>query len=323
MPESNDRLGGQGKRSVKQTVGMAFAAALGIVALGLAVLGTTQKQVQIGLIVGAWAAIIALITIYGLRRRSVLADSPVEGREVELRHSFQLERERDAADRRRYELQLEVMLRREMERVLREELGALRADVAALRGDLVEKVHGQLQLERIETTRVIGSDLEALQKEVRRLALARDSLAETRATGGGAPTVGPGASASRATGGGAPTVGPGASASAPPAIARAPIEASLAATQASSDTTLLPRVESGPVTPPSSPERSALDPFAGLPQLGRFDDIEPPRPVTPTTPAPAPVVTPPEPPSAPEPGYVGRRRRGTEPDEVLSRRVGR
>ena len=213
MPESNDRLGGQGKRSVKQTVGMAFAAALGIVALGLAVLGTTQKQVQIGLIVGAWAAIIALITIYGLRRRSVLADSPVEGREVELRHSFQLDREHDAADRRRYELQLEVMLRREMERVLREELGALRTDVAALRADLVEKVHGQLQLERIETTRVIGSDLEALQKEVRRLALARDSLAETRATGGGAPTVGPGASASRATGGGAPTVGPGASAS--------------------------------------------------------------------------------------------------------------
>ena len=172
MPESNDRLGGQGKRSAKQTVGMAFAAALGIVALGLAVLGTTQKQVQIGLIVGAWAAIIALITIYGLRRRSVLADSPVEGREVELRHSFQLEREHDAADRRRYELQLEVMLRREMERVLREELAALRTDVAALRADLVEKVHGQLQLERIETTRVIGSDLEALQKEVRRLALA-------------------------------------------------------------------------------------------------------------------------------------------------------
>ncbi len=315
---------------------MALAAALGIVALGLAVLGTTQKQVQIGLIVGAWAAIIALITIYGLRRRSVLADSPVEGREVELRHSFQLEREHDAADRRRYELQLEVMLRREMERVLREELAALRTDVAALRADLVEKVHGQLQLERIETTRVIGSDLEALQKEVRRLALARDSLAETRATAGGAPTVGPGASASRATAGGAPTVGPGASASrataggaptvGPGASASrataggAPtVGPGASANRASSETTLLPRVASLPVTPPTPPESTVRDPFADLPHLGRFDDIEPPLPVTPTTVAPVAVVTSREPPSPPEPGYVGRRRRGTEPDDVLPR----
>ena len=47
------------------------------------------------------------------------------------------------------------------------ELAELRAEVAALRNELLEKVGGQLRLERIETTRLIGSDLEALQHEVR------------------------------------------------------------------------------------------------------------------------------------------------------------
>ena len=49
---------------------------------------------------------------------------------------------------------------------------ALRAEIASLRGELLEKVGGQLRLERIETTRVIGSDLEALQHEVRQLKVA-------------------------------------------------------------------------------------------------------------------------------------------------------
>jgi hypothetical protein len=35
--------------------------------------------------------------------------------------------------------------------------------------DLLDKVGGQIALERIETTRIIGSDLEALQEEVRQL----------------------------------------------------------------------------------------------------------------------------------------------------------
>ena len=51
-----------------------------------------------------------------------------------------------------------------------EHVGALRDEVAALRAEVVDKLGGQLRLERIETTRVIGSDLEALQHEIRRLA---------------------------------------------------------------------------------------------------------------------------------------------------------
>jgi hypothetical protein len=57
-------------------------------------------------------------------------------------------------------------------------VGALREEIAELRSELVEKVGGQLRLERIETTRVIGSDLEALQHEVRQLKAATEDTAE-------------------------------------------------------------------------------------------------------------------------------------------------
>jgi hypothetical protein len=254
MPESNDLRGGYGRRSGKQTFGMVLAAILGIVAVGLAVLGTTQKQVQIGLIIGLWAALIGLITVYGIRRRATPAELSEERGEVELRRTYQIGRERDAADRRHYALQLEMMLRREMERVLREELGALRAEVSALRSDVVEKVHGQLQLERIETTRVIGSDLEALQNEVRRLALARDSV--------------PGA----ATGWG-----------------RTAIEAPQPATPMPSELSLFPDLADKAATSLAQATQLASSPFADQTGLEHF---QPTLPIAPLPTAPPPLTTP-------------------------------
>ena len=56
-------------------------------------------------------------------------------------------------------------------RALNEHVARLRGEVALLRNDLVEKVDGQLRLERTETTRALGSDIEALQREIRRLAV--------------------------------------------------------------------------------------------------------------------------------------------------------
>ena len=101
--------------------------------------------------------------------------------EIELRQFGELQLARDAAARRESEQELELSLRREVERVLADQLASLREEVAALRAEVVDKLGGQLRLERIETTRVIGSDLEALQHEIRRLAAVRqDSLAATR-----------------------------------------------------------------------------------------------------------------------------------------------
>ncbi|MBV9169086.1 MAG: hypothetical protein JOZ81_03235 [Chloroflexi bacterium] len=176
MPGASDRPRGRRKA---QTLGMTLAVLLGTAAVGLAVLGTTQKQVQIGLILGLWAALIGLITLFGIRRRTepavIRRVGPVDdraGRELQLRS--------EAANRLEYEKHLQALVRSEIGRAVQNEMDTLRSEVAALRSDLVEKVHGQLQLERIETTRVIGSDLEALQHEVRRLAVAGNVLAAGR-----------------------------------------------------------------------------------------------------------------------------------------------
>src|SRR5882762_3777963 len=134
-------------RGALRTLGMISAVLLGGVAVFLVVVGHTQKQVQIGL-------------LFGPRRGTEELDDEALAAGPER-----------APARREHELQREVVLRRDMERILRDELSQLRGEVAGLRNDLVEKVNGQLRLERIETTRVISSDIEELQHEVRRLAV--------------------------------------------------------------------------------------------------------------------------------------------------------
>ena len=227
-------------RVVLRAVGTVVAVASAVVSIWLIARGENSKTVQIGVILGLWAALLGSATLLGTRRSTAAAgegglrssdlDRVVEastmaarvaareaatsvareaaqqaaeqtagpaadvaartavaavqeanaGREVERRRSAEVAHERDEATRREFALSLELMLRREMERVLRDELDGLRQEVAALRQDLTEKVPGQIRLERIETTRLIGSDLEALQAEVRR-------LAEERVALGGAP----------------------------------------------------------------------------------------------------------------------------------------
>ena len=183
---------------------VAGSAGLGVAALCLVVFGTSQKQLQLGVLLGLWSVLIAACVIFGLTREEPEDTSEAElaeirsraaelheaqlkvvagqqeqleaarqayfSQEIELRQFGELQFAREAAARRESELKLEISLRREMERVLSEQLGSLREEVAALRAEVVDKLGGQLRLERIETTRVIGSDLEALQHEIRRLA---------------------------------------------------------------------------------------------------------------------------------------------------------
>lgn len=185
-----------------RTAAVATAAVLGAAALCLVVFGTSQKQLQLGVLLGLWSALIAAWLIF----RPAQSDPATEAelaevrsqaaqlheaqlevvagqqeqleadrqayfaQEIELRRFGELQFARDAEARREADRTLEFSLRREIERVLAEQLGSLREEVAALRAEVVDKLGGQLRLERIETTRVIGSDLEALQHEIRRLA---------------------------------------------------------------------------------------------------------------------------------------------------------
>jgi hypothetical protein len=189
-----------------RTAAVAASVALGAAALCLVVFGTSQKQLQLGVLLGLWSALIGACLVFGTRRgqpgqpaeaelaeaRSratelheaqlkVFAEQQEQlqeakqasfSQEIELRQFGELQLAREAQARRESELALEASLRCEIERVLAEQLGSLREEVAALRAEVFDKLGGQLRLERIETTRVIGSDLEALQHEIRRLAAA-------------------------------------------------------------------------------------------------------------------------------------------------------
>lgn len=151
--------------------GFGLAVVLGVIAVWLISTSTTPKSLQLGVLAGLWGAILGAFTAFGSRRHHEDSEpAPVDhGAELALRSAGEVDRAEEAAARRAYEARLEHMLRREINATMTREVASLRSEIAQLRQDLLEKVGGQLRLERIETTRLIGSDLEALQHEVRQL----------------------------------------------------------------------------------------------------------------------------------------------------------
>ena len=149
---------------------LVIAVALAGAAAWLIVTNDTPKRVQLGVLAGLWSALLAGFALYGARR-PLPRDAEPEGpssTELELRSMrTEVERAEEAAARRAHEARLEQLLRAEVQAAIVREVTSLRAEIADLRGELLEKVGNQVRLERIETTRVIGSDLEALQHEVR------------------------------------------------------------------------------------------------------------------------------------------------------------
>jgi hypothetical protein len=172
---------------VLRGIGFAAAVVLGAVAVWLVVTSDTQKRLELGVLAGLWAALVGAYAMFGARRGVHPLDGdyiaePGPSTDVALRvDNMELERAEEAAARRAHETRLENMLRREIQTSVAREVGGLRAEIAQLRGDLLEKVGGQLRLERIETTRVIGSDLEALQHELRQLKAAAQDTGDFRA----------------------------------------------------------------------------------------------------------------------------------------------
>ena len=169
-------------RGLLRVVGVLAAFGLGILAVYLVAIGKSDKQHQLGIIAGLWSALVGAVALFGVRHPTSagLAYPPAPlGTEIEMRESQGIETQREVAARRAYEQQLHALVRREMEHIqnaVGEQVAQLRADVAMLRGDLLEKLGGQIRLERIETTRLIGSEVEALSHEVRQMAVARGVL---------------------------------------------------------------------------------------------------------------------------------------------------
>jgi hypothetical protein len=165
---------GAGLRVAVLFVGLCLAGAATV-----AVVASRDPKVLRLAVVGAlWAFLLAALAVP--RRRALRPAQPdvPAGRELELRRTYQMELEREVAARREYELQLEVYLRRELEQGLRQDVEALREEVGRLRSEVLDRLDGELRMERIETTRLIGGSLRALQDEARRLGISRRSVAD-------------------------------------------------------------------------------------------------------------------------------------------------
>jgi hypothetical protein len=153
---------------VLRSIGFALAVALGALGVWLIVTGQSQRAIRLGALASLWALLIGTFVMFGGRR---VADEPVDDQTEadEAVGSTELAPAGDAALQRLYETRMEDLLRREIQSSVSREMSFLRGELASLRNELLDKVGGQIALERIETTRIIGSDLEALQEEVRQL----------------------------------------------------------------------------------------------------------------------------------------------------------
>ena len=162
-------------RTLLRWLGILLVLGLGAMAVALVVLGDSQKQLRIGVLLGIWAAVVAYFLP---SRREEQPQAVATGHDPS--RVYNDVGIRTAPDPRRefreYQAQLERTFRRDMDQALSEHLARLRGEVALLRNDLVEQVNGQLRLERTETTRALGSDIEGLQQEIRRLAASREYL---------------------------------------------------------------------------------------------------------------------------------------------------
>ncbi|MGH8862563.1 MAG: DUF6779 domain-containing protein, partial [Jatrophihabitantaceae bacterium] len=154
---------------VLRTAGFVAAVILGAIAVWLIVTSSSQKNIRIGVLTGLWGLLLGTYAMFGSRLPGHGAPepdagvAPHPGQELDLHRISEIERSAVAGARREFQQDLQALLHREIGPGYAGELASLRAEVGALRSELVEKVGGQLRLERIETTRLIGSDLEALQ----------------------------------------------------------------------------------------------------------------------------------------------------------------
>jgi hypothetical protein len=157
------------------TVTLVLAILLAIFAAWMVVTSHTQRRIEIGILAGLWGALLGAYSMFGSRSHPRASEGVDVGGELALRNGAAVGRADDAARLHAYEQRLEDMLRH-VNGTIGDEIGKLRSDVARLRSEILEKVGGQIRLERIETTRLIGSDIEALQHEVQQLKTARDGL---------------------------------------------------------------------------------------------------------------------------------------------------
>ncbi len=147
------------------------AVAIALASTAAVVLSEDPQTLRLAVVGALWAFVLAAFAAPRRREPEAADAEAMPGTELELRRTYEIELEKEVAARREYELQLEVYLRRELERGLAEDVAALRDEVGRMRGEMIDRLDGELRMERIETTRLIGGSLRALQDEARRLGI--------------------------------------------------------------------------------------------------------------------------------------------------------
>jgi hypothetical protein len=158
-----------GSRGGLRTVALVAAVAIALASTAAVVLSDDPEMLRLAVVGALWAFVLAAFAAPRRREPEPVASDP--GSALELRRTYEIELEKEVAARREYELQLEVYLRRELERGLAEDVAALRDEVGRMRGEMIDRLDGELRMERIETTRLIGGSLRALRDEARRLGI--------------------------------------------------------------------------------------------------------------------------------------------------------
>jgi hypothetical protein len=169
MARTRSRSGGRG---ALRTAVLAVAVLVALGSTAAVVLADDPQVLRLAVVGALWAFVLAAFAAPRRREEEeAAAPEPGPGSEVELRRKYEAELQREVAARREYELQLEVYLRRELAQGLTEEVAALREEVGRMRGELIDRLDGELRMERIETTRLIGGSLRALQDGARQLGI--------------------------------------------------------------------------------------------------------------------------------------------------------
>ena len=167
---------GTGGRGGLRTLALVAAVLIALASTAAVVLSDDPQTLRLAVVGALWAFVLAAFA--APRRREARPRPRPPAAALELRRTYEIELEKEVAARREYELQLEVYLRRELERGLAEDVAALRDEVGRMHGEMIDRLDGELRMERIETTRLIGDSLRALQDEARRVGIGRPGPAE-------------------------------------------------------------------------------------------------------------------------------------------------
>ncbi|TXG89278.1 hypothetical protein DW322_02235 [Rhodococcus rhodnii] len=131
------------RRSSGQLV-VAGLIGLAVVASLFVVFSDSVVLLRVGVVIGAWAAVLGAIALTKYQRESALDKAKTK----DLQTVYELQLDREIAARREYELTVEQRVRREVGADA-SEMAALRAELAALRKSLETLYEGALPTERI------------------------------------------------------------------------------------------------------------------------------------------------------------------------------